>query len=135
MLLPVLVAASSSFLLGGVWYSPVLFVNTWNREMNPPGASSAAKKHGHPAQVYGVALLFAVISAAVFSALLGPNPSLFFALQRAILVGGGLVATSFGINYQFANRKVVVWLIDGGYHVMQFVLYALVFAWWPFLFG
>jgi len=126
-------------LLGGVWYSPFLFVNTWAREMHPHGASvgtgSATKKAGHPAKVYGVAFMFAVISAAMFSVLLGPKPSLLFALQRAVLVGGGLVATSFGINYQFADRKVVVWLIDGGYHLMQFVLYGLVFAWWPFLFG
>jgi hypothetical protein len=31
-----------------------------------------------------------------------------------LLVGGGLVAASFGIDYQFANRPTVMWLIDGG---------------------
>ena len=29
----VLVAAVSSFALGGLWYSPVLFYKLWNREV------------------------------------------------------------------------------------------------------
>lgn len=33
-----------------------------------------------------------------------------------------------GINYQFANRSIKLWLIDGGYHAVQFVLFGLVFG-------
>jgi hypothetical protein len=50
------------------------------------------------------------------------------ALVRGLVVGAGFVATSLGINYQFAARKNVLWAIDGGYHVLQFLLYGLVFG-------
>ena len=41
------------------------------------------------------------------------------------------VGASFGINYQFANRSLLMWLVDAGYHAAQFVLFALVLALWP----
>ena len=65
----ILVAAVSSFLLGGLWYSPVLFGNAWNRENGgvPPA--------GHPARVFGVALLFSLVAAACFAWWLGRAPS------------------------------------------------------------
>lgn len=122
----VLVAAVSSFVLGGVWYSQLLFGPTWNRHAGMEG-----KPHGHPARVFGVAFLFALLSAAAFASLLGPDPAPRAAIHAALLVGLGFVAASFGINYQFANRSLAMWLIDSGYHVLQFLLYALVLAWWP----
>ena len=53
-------------------------------------------------------------------ALLVPQPSSpVMALSQGLLVGAGVVAASFGINYQFANRPAILWLIDGGYHSVQ----------------
>ena len=46
----------------------------------------------------------------------------------AVLVGIGLVAASYGINYQFAQRSFKLWLIDGGYHAVQFLLFGIVFG-------
>jgi hypothetical protein len=46
------------------------------------------------------------------------------------LAGFGFVATSFGINYQFAQRPFVLWLIDGGYHTVQFLLFGLIIGLW-----
>ena len=124
--LAVLVAAVSSFVLGGVWYSPLLFGKKWSRD-----AGMENKQGGHPARVFGTAFVFALIAACAFAWLLGPDPAPQEAVHEALLVGIGFVATSFGINYQFANRSFAMWLIDAGYHILQFVLYALVLAWWP----
>jgi hypothetical protein len=46
------------------------------------------------------------------------------------IAGFGIAATSFGINYQFANRSFKMWLIDGGYHTAQFILFGLVLGLW-----
>ena len=54
------------------------------------------------------------------------DPSLPFALHAGFLVGLCFVATSFGINYLFAGRSLKLWLIDAGYHILQFTLYGLV---------
>jgi len=116
----VLLAAISSFLLGGLWYSSALFGRLWNAE------NGGQVPQGHPAKVFGVSFVFSLIAAWVFAWLLGPDPELAVAVQQGLLVGFGLVAASFGINYQFAQRSFKLWLIDGGYHVAQFVVFGLV---------
>lgn len=125
-ILAVLVAAVSSFVLGGAWYSPLLFGKKWSRD-----AGMENKQGGHPARVFGIAFVFALIAAVAFAWLLGPDPAPSVAIRQALLVGLGFVATSFGINYQFANRSFVLWAIDAGYHTAQFVLFALVLSLWP----
>lgn len=55
----VVVAATSSFLLGGLWYSSALFGPTWQREagdLRKPG-------QGHPARVFGISFLFSLVAA------------------------------------------------------------------------
>lgn len=123
-ILAVIVAAASSFLLGGLWYSPVLFGNAWNAE------NGGVKPPGHPAKVFGVSFLFSLVAAACFAYWLGPAPALEAALVAGLLAGAGFVAASFGINYQFAQRSFKLWLIDGGYHTAQFLLFALVLGLW-----
>ncbi len=121
----VLVAAASSFLLGGLWYSPILFLNPWNKAMQ-----READDNGHPAKVFGLSFAFSVVSAYVFALLLGPEPMLSDAIKAALLVGVGFIGMSFGINYQFANRPISALLIDGGYHIGQFTLYAVILGLW-----
>ena len=118
----VLLAAVSSFVVGGVWYSPLLFGKTWNAENGGPAGT------GHPAKVFGVSFAFSLLAAACFAALVGPSPSLESSVTLGALVGIGLVAASFGINYQFAQRTFKLWLIDGGYHAAQFLLFGVVFG-------
>lgn len=124
----VLAAAASSFLLGGLWYSPLLFLKPWTRAAGMEGRPPEEQKH--PVRVFGLSFVFALIAAAVFAALIGPKPPLEFAISRGLMAGGGFVAACFGINYQFANRSTVLWLIDGGYHVVQFLLFGLVLGLW-----
>ena len=108
-ILAVIVAAASSFLLGGLWYSPALFLRPWNAAMG-----RTEEDNGHPARVFGLSFVFAIVAAFVFALLLGPNPVLSEAWKAGLLVGAGFVAMSFGINYQFANRPMTALFIDGG---------------------
>lgn len=123
----VLVAAASSFLLGGLWYSKGFLGGLWNREA---GRGDKSPQGGHPAKVFGISFLFCVIAAWVFAWWLGPNPPLADAVKKGAIVGAAFVATSFGVNYQFAGRSTLMWLIDAGYHTVQFVLYGLVLGLW-----
>jgi hypothetical protein len=120
----VLLAAASSFLLGGLWYSPRLFGRVWNAENGgqPPS--------GHPARVFGLSMVFSLIAAFAFAGLLGPEPPLQAAVEQGLLIGLGFVAACFGINYQFAQRTFKLWLVDGGYHAVQFVLFGVILGSW-----
>lgn len=121
----VIVAAASSFLLGGLWYSPMLFLKAWNAAMG-----RTEEDNGHPAKVFGLSFVFALASAFIFAKLLGPDPVFSESWKAGILVGLGFVGTSFGINYQFANRPFSALFIDGGYHTAQFALYGLILGAW-----
>ncbi|MGH8175396.1 MAG: DUF1761 domain-containing protein [Steroidobacter sp.] len=124
----VLVAAASSFALGGLWYSPLMFYKLWNREA---GRVESTTDRGHPARVFGVAFVFSFIAAAAFAWWLGPDPELSPAVVKGLTAGACFVGASFGVNYQFANRSWLLWLIDAGYHTAQFALFAIVLAPWP----
>ncbi|MEO8672078.1 MAG: DUF1761 domain-containing protein [Tahibacter sp.] len=122
----IVVAALASFLLGGPWYSQAMFGAIWHREAADGGP---AQSH-HPARVFAVSFLFALIAATAFACWLGPRPPLNFTLGRGLLAGAGMVASSFGINCQFANRSTLMWLVDGGYPTVQFALFGLVLGLW-----
>ena len=122
----VIVAAISAFLLGGVWYGP-LFRKPWCREN---GIDPNAPPAGHPGKTFGVAFVAAMVAAAAFAIILRPDPPLFIAVHAGLLTGLAYVAMSFGINYAFAGRSIKLWLIDGGYHTLQFTLYGLILGLW-----
>lgn len=123
--LAVVAAAVSAFALGGLWYGP-LFKHAWCREA---GIDPEAKP-AHPARVFGTAFVAALVAAAAFAWWLGPAPELEYAVRHGVLAGLGIVAMSFGINYAFAGRSLKLWLIDGGYHTMQFALYGMILGAW-----
>jgi len=125
-LVAVVVAALSSFLLGGLWYSKVLFGPTWQRL----AGDTRKKEEGHPARVFGLSFVFALIAALAYAWLMPPAADVAVAVKQGLLVGAGVVAASFGINYQFANRGAALWLIDGGYHTLQFLIYGLILGLW-----
>jgi len=125
-LLAVGAAALSSFLIGGLWYSPVLFGNTWNKEAGNPGKAG----QGHPAKVFGLSFVFALIAAFAYAGFIPLQATAMTGFVQGAGMGAGLVAACFGINYQFANRSGAMWLIDGGYHTVQFAVYGLIFAVW-----
>lgn len=123
--LAVLAAAASAFVLGGLWYGP-LFKRAWCREagIDPEAAPP------HPARMFAVAFVCSLLAAFAFSLLLGPNSNAADGLAAGAVVGLFFVAMSFGINYAFAQRSLMLWMIDSGYHVAQFSLYGLILGGW-----
>jgi hypothetical protein len=129
--LAILACAVSIFLLGGLWYSKLLFVDAWARANGIDPDAKQEQGGGHPARVYITSFIMAWAAAYAFAALGGgPGHTLHHWLHHGFLCGAGIAATSFAINYQFADRSVVLLLIDGGYHIVQFTLYGLILGLW-----
>ena len=123
----VLAAGLSSLVLGAVWYSPLLFARPWMRES---GVTEEQARAANPAKTLGVTLLLAIVGAAVFAAFLGPAPAPAFATAAGFAAGLCWVAGSFGINYLFEQRSLQLFLINGGYHTLQYTLIGLVLGLW-----
>ena len=118
----VLVAAISAFVAGGIWYGP-LFAKKWMALNN---ITEHDVKQGNMVQTYGLAFLLSLVSAACFAMFLGRDPGVEFATGAGFSAGLFWVAASFGISYLFERRPFGLWLINGGYHTVQFTLYGLV---------
>ena len=79
----VIAATVSSFLLGGLWYSKKFLGAIWNRE----AGRTDMQQGGHPAKVFGLSFLFALIGAVAFACWLGPEPDYIVALKFGAIVG------------------------------------------------
>ncbi|MFN7942126.1 MAG: DUF1761 domain-containing protein [Thermoanaerobaculia bacterium] len=125
-LLHVLVAAVSSFVLGGLWYGP-LFGKAWQRLA---GLSDEALRARHPARLFGVSFVLAFAQAWIFAMFLGPRPALALGLGAGVSAGLGWVGAAFAINDLFERRRLPLWAINAGYHTLAFTLYGLIFGLW-----
>ena len=123
--LAVALAALSAFLLGGLWYSPLLFANKW---MALTGQSEERLKSGSMPMIFGGAFLLNLIAAYVFALFLGPSPSLQLGLGAGVSARVCGVMARRGGQYQFERRPLGLWLINGLYFTIQFTLFGLILA-------
>ncbi len=120
-------AAISTFLVGGLWYSPVLFGKAWQKET---GLSDETLKQRNPAAVFGPAFVLALLMAFNLAAFIGPDATPGFAVAAAFAAGFGWVALGMGVTYLFEARSLRLWLIDAGYHVVSFTLMGVILGLW-----
>lgn len=125
-LLAIGLAAVSAFVLGGLWYSSMLFGKRWQLLAGLSDEAIAKRPH---ALIFTGAFLLSLVAAFVFAMFLGPRPGLGFATGAGFSAGLCWVAASYGINCLFEGRPVGLWLINGGYFTLQFTLYGLVIGW------
>lgn len=121
-LLAVIACVISSFLLGGIWYNK-LFLKYYTGECKQ-------QKNSHPALVFLTAFTLWIITAFAFAIFLGPTPALGSSILFGLLTGTCFVATSFGVNYAFSGKTRVIFLIDAGYHILQFTFYGIILGLW-----
>ena len=126
----VVVAGLVGFFFGGLWYSKALFCEVWARESGIVMPKPGEKPARHPLQMFSIGIAFSLIAAFAFAAWIGPSPSLSNAVTHGVIVGACFVASSFGINYAFAGKSWQLWMIDGGYHLVQFTLFGVVLGLW-----
>ncbi|MGD8378298.1 MAG: DUF1761 domain-containing protein [Gammaproteobacteria bacterium] len=125
--LAVLACGVAAFVLGGLWYSPIMFGKRW---MALSGVSEEQARSGNPWRLFGGAFVLALIGAVVFAMFLGPRPALPMAVGAGFMAGFFWVAGSLGINYLFERKPLGLWLINGGYHTLQYTVYGLILGLW-----
>lgn len=125
-LIAVMLCAVSSLVLGGIWYSPMLFAKPWQRAA---GLSDEQLKSGNMAMIFGLTFVLSLVAAFIFAMFLGRNFGLGPAIGAGASAGLCWVAASLGISYLFEHRPLNLWLINGGYHTLQFTLFGVILGW------
>jgi len=114
----ILCAAIGAFVLGGIWYGP-LFSKTW---MKLTGITEEKAKQGHPAKTFGFSFVAQIIIASAMAVLLAGKSGIVVGLVHGIMFGLCFVATSIATHDLFEQRPCKLWLINSGYHVVNFGL-------------
>jgi len=125
--LAVIVAGLVGYFPGAIWYSPIAFVKPWAREL---GVDLNAKPKGVGAKV-AIGIIPALVAATIFAMIAGPHPTLHHGLVLGAEVGIGFVASSLAVQYLYEQRSLTFWLINSGYHLLQFLIIGCVLALWP----
>ena len=139
--LAVLVAAIVIFALGGLWYSPVLFVKRWialqgkTEEQMKAEAASA-----NMPLLYISAFVTALITSLVMAHLLGyfaaaVNPSVMQLNAAHGAIFGfacwlGFAAPTSYATAIFSGKPKQLWLIDSSYNLISLMLAGLILAVW-----
>lgn len=124
--LAVVAAAASSFVLGGLWYGAV-FGNAW---MKAAGLTMEQAKAGNKALIFGGSFVLSLVASASFAIFLGTEVDATTGAMYGFTAGLCWVAASYGISYLFERRPLSLWLINGGYHTLQFTLIGLILGAW-----
>jgi hypothetical protein len=126
-LIAAIVAGIIGYFPGGLWYSKAMFLRRWAREMGIDlDAPPEGKGHG-PKIAIGV--VTSIVAAIVFALIVGPAPGLHHALATGVAISG-LIGSAFAIQYLFEERSFAFWAINAGYHLVQFLIIALVLGLW-----
>lgn len=124
--LAVFAAAVSSFVLGGVWYA-ALFTKAHARAAGLPDDYA---KSGNPAMIFGLSFLLSLVASASFAVFLGSEIDAATGALYGFTAGLCWVTASFGINYLFERKNLTLFLINGGYHTLQFTLIGAILGAW-----
>jgi hypothetical protein len=123
----VLVAAVSTFLIGGLWYSPAAFGKAWMREN---GFTEESMKGGNMLKIFGLAFFLAIISAINLAMFMGPENKPSMGALWGFLAGFGWVATFIGMHYLFERRSFTLFLINAGYSIVALTIMGVILAAW-----
>jgi hypothetical protein len=126
--LAVIAAAGSTFLIGGLWYSPLLFQGAW---LAANGPSAAGGEKGGEARIFLGAFILSLIMALNLAAFLsGPDTTAAWGATAGALAGVGWVALGIAVVALFERRPLTYALINGGYWAVAFtVMGAILGAW------
>jgi hypothetical protein len=124
----VLAAAVSMFMVGGLWYSPVLFARAWQRAAD---VSDEQVKSGSPAKIFGLTFVFSLVMAANLAMFLAdPKTDTAWGATAGLLAGFGWVTLSIGILALFERRPWKYVAINGGYLTISFVIMGAILGAW-----
>lgn len=134
--LPIIAAAITTLVIGGIWYSPALFARPWAKgvgfDMDDPALMAEMRKKAW--MNYISAVIAMAVTAAVFYIFrnLLAIDSAVAGMRFGLLCWAGFVAPVKFVDAIFGKRGQKVLLIEAGYHLVCFVVIgAIVCGWRP----
>lgn len=125
--LAIIVAAVSAFALGGLWYSPVLFVKRWMKET---GVTEESAKESNMLQLFGLSFILSFIASFFLAMFIGADAGAGFGALAGFMAGIGWVFTFMGIIYLFERKTLALFLINSLYSVVSLTIMGFIIGVW-----
>lgn len=125
--LAIIVSALSTFLLGGLWYSPALFGTAWMKEN---GFKEEDMKGANMIKIFGLSFILALIAAVNLKMFMGPEDRVPMGALWGFLAGFGWVATFVGMHYLFERKSFKLFLINAGYSIVALTIMGVILVAW-----
>jgi hypothetical protein len=128
--LHVVVAAVAFFVLGAVWYSPVLFSKPWAKLVNINMTDRNARK-GMGGMMLGSFVLMTVccIALAIMFSIIHVGDAMG-AVKFGLFFGVGFALTAVSISFIYERKPLALYAIDIGYLILGIVIASLVLVLW-----
>jgi hypothetical protein len=124
----ILVAALSNFMIGGLWYSPVLFGKPWMKENKFSGDDV---KNSNMSRIFGLTFLFSLVMAFNLTMFLNDqDTTVGWGAAAGFLAGFGWAAMAVFIIGQFERKSTKYMLIHAGYLTISFIVMGLIIGAW-----
>jgi uncharacterized membrane protein len=125
--LAIIVAAISAFALGGLWYSPVLFVKIWMKEA---GITEESAKSSNMVKIFGLSFVLAMMASLLLALFLGADAGGGIGALAGFLIGLGTIFTFLGITYLFERKTLAHFLVNALYGVASLTLMGFIIGVW-----
>ena len=129
--LPVVVSAVVVFLIGALWYSPILFAKPWMRAHGHT-EEKLREMQTRAGRAYAVSFVCYLVMAVAMSILLKrlEVASVLTGVKLGALLGFGFAATIGLTANVFSDKPLSAWLIDAGYQVVYLIVMGAILAAW-----
>lgn len=128
--LAIVLAAAMGFLVGGIWYGPVM----GKKWMGAVGLSEEEIKQGNMGLIYGGAFLFSLLASWTLAhtfATYAQDLSIPVKVMTAFGVALGFIVPAIGTNYLFSQKSKSLFFIDAAYWLLFYTAMGLVHAYMP----
>lgn len=125
--LAILVSAVAYWIIGALWYSPILFGKVWGNIVQP--SEEARKKMGQSMILSFVGFFLICWIMALFVTHLVPA-DMVRGIKIAVAAAVGFMFLPKLVNKLYANTSMTILLVDAGYHLVGFLLAAIILTSW-----
>ena len=127
----VIVAALAYFMIGALWYSPVLFAKKWIRYTNVDATNPEMKKGAGMIMLGSVVMMFICAAGlAILMNRLEVTGGWMSGVKLGLLTGICFAATAVHISFMYEKRPIGLHAIDAGYNLVGHVVAAVIIAVW-----
>ena len=127
----VLVSTVAFWVLGALWYSPLLFSKRWQKEV---GFKEEEIKKTNMVMVFGLSFLIMLLMVWALNFMINSHKpedvSLLKGLHYGAFTGFFFSMLTMGINYLYQRRSLVLWLIDGFYIILGLGIAGMILGAW-----